>query len=91
MSKPDIPPGERRERVVWQDSGLHISQGWQDLRTALNDFRPENLLVTTVGLVAEESDEVLVMGLSFSESTKTWFGLQVIAKNSIQSREELKV
>lgn len=76
-------------KVTWQDSGYHFSEGWLSLKEQLRDFSTARMTVVTAGILAEEDDEVIMLGLSFSEATNTWFGLQVIAKQNIKSIEVL--
>lgn len=75
--------------VRWRDSGIHIHDGWQTIEEAMKNFSPDNMIVDSVGIVADETDDVLVLGLSLDEENLAWFGLQVIYKQNIISREVL--
>lgn len=77
------------EHVVWRDSGLHIHDGWQTLDDAMKDWHQDKMIVHTVGIVADDREDVLILGLSLDRDNMHWFGLQVIYKKNIISREVL--
>jgi hypothetical protein len=76
-------------KVKWLDSGMHISDGWQPLLDAMGNFQMTDLHVTTVGILADENDEVLIVGLSQNEPNGHWFGLQIIVKQNVLEYEVL--
>lgn len=77
------------ERVVWVDSGMHYAEEWKDLDVFKSLARGWNGLVTTVGTLMFEDENVVLLGLSHDESNDNWFGAQLIWKKAIESREEL--
>ena len=78
-------------KVVWIDSGYHISEEWKPVAEMMRKFEPSDMLVTTVGLMVYEEGDIIAVGLSESTSTNAVFGLQIIHRPSIRSIEELHV
>jgi hypothetical protein len=81
----------RMVKVVWIDSGYHVAEEWKPISEIMQRFKPSNMLVTTVGLLVVEQDDIIGVGLSESEATQAVFGLQIIHRPSIQSMEYLSV
>ena len=77
------------EAVEWIDSGLHIDEGWSTLEVYKSLARAWHGKVTTVGFPIYEDDQVLVIALSRDDESDHYFGGQLIAKSSINSRQKL--
>ena len=81
MSEPKpIPPFVK---VVWLDSGAHIDMGWSAARS--NWEAGLSREVCTVGMLMQEEDDVVAVGLNFDPSTGNWYSVQLIYKPTIQS------
>lgn len=74
-------------RVVWRDSGIQHSEGWEKLSTILAMTKISN--VETVGVFAHETDDTLYIALSADYDHNNFFGVQGIYKPDIIIREEL--
>lgn len=80
---------QEMERITWLDSGLHLGEEWIKLTVLPELAATTHMRVVTVGQLAFENEEVVVLGLSWDEHHGTVFGAQVIAKASILERELL--
>lgn len=76
------------ELVYWEDSGLsQIGEPWTNI---VNMAREAKLsVVTTVGMIVHEDDEVICLVQSIDEKDDTGFHLTVIAKSAIRTRISL--
>jgi hypothetical protein len=79
----------RVEKVIWLDSGFHISEGWRPVMETLADFRYDDMKVISAGIVVYEDDEIIGISATYSFQTEAAYGLQLIAKSNIISREVL--
>ena len=77
------------EFVEWIDSGLHIDEGWAKLEVYKSVAKGWNGRVTTVGFPIYEDDQVLVLALSRDNANDSYFGGQLIARDSIVRRVPL--
>lgn len=75
--------------VEWTDSGMHLSEGWETVEKLVSRYRKHGSVVTTVGMLVHEDDEVLVVGLSHDLGNDTYFGAQVIHRAAIRRTQEL--
>jgi hypothetical protein len=74
-------------KVVWLDSGAHIDHGWAPAEKHWAEGLSRE--VTTVGMLMQEDDDVIAVGLNFDPDTKNWYGVQLIYKPTVQSRQNL--
>jgi hypothetical protein len=77
--------------VRWIDSGLFISDGWQQLTEVIGQATGSNMTVTTIGHLIHEDDEIVVVGLSLDKDNDAVFGAQTIAKMNIIEYRSLSV
>jgi hypothetical protein len=78
------------ERVEWLDSTF-LGTGWQDVdENVMNKGRE---IIVTVGFVAGEDDDSLVMALSWNsaEEAKDWGSVFVIPKQAVVSRRKMRL
>lgn len=69
--------------ITWIDSGLHLDYGWDTKERYMEDTGLDRLVVKTVGLLMDENEESVVVGLNHDEAHDRWIGAQLIARNSI--------
>ncbi len=74
-------------RVVWLDSGAHVDHGWASAAQYMSTDLSRK--VTTVGMLVDESDDVVAVGLNFDPDTDNWFGVELIYRPTIVSFHEL--
>lgn len=77
--------------IQWRDSGFHISDGWQPVVEALADFKFDDMLIDSSGLLVYEDDDVVALTTSLASGTDSAFGLQIIAKSNITRHEVFNV
>lgn len=77
----------RLVKVVWRDSGIQHSEGWEKLSTILAITKISN--VTTVGVLAHETEDTLYVALSVDPDHENYFGVQGIYKPDIISFDDL--
>lgn len=77
--------------VRWVDSGLFISDGWQQLTEVIGQATGSNMTVTTIGHLIYEDDEIVVVGLSLDRDNNAVFGAQTIARMNILEYRSLSV
>jgi hypothetical protein len=73
--------------VKWLDSGMHISEGWVPVAEHLKNWKLNNMLVKSAGILVYDDGDVIGLGLSISEANgqdnEMVFGLQLIFKANI--------
>jgi hypothetical protein len=79
----------RAVSVLWLDSGLHIDHGWASAATYKEGADLSRMTVLTVGLLMDENEDRILVGLNYDEAHEAWIGAQAIARSSIQKLEYL--
>lgn len=74
-------------KVVWLDSGLSYTDGWKSFEEIVRVAKLAE--VTTVGTLFFEDDDSIYVALSVHENDA--YGVQVIAKDSIRSMQNLTI
>lgn len=82
---------DRPVLVRWIDSGLFISDGWQQLTEVIGQATGSNMTVTTIGHLVYEDDDIVVVGLSLDRDNDAVFGAQTIARQNIIEYRSLSV
>lgn len=75
------------EHIRWVDSGFHITDGWRPVMETMADFKFDNMQCESAGYVVYEDEYVIALTTTWNEETESAFGLQLIAKQNILSRE----
>ena len=69
--------------VVWLDSGAHVDHGWAPAAEHWREGLSRH--VTTVGMLMQEDDDTVAVGLNYDPDTENWYGVQLIYRPTIQS------
>lgn len=69
--------------VEWADSGAHIEHGWEPVEKIIARAHTQFGHVHTVGVLIHEDDEMVVVVLSYDESSDATFGAQAILQSNI--------
>lgn len=81
--------------IEWLDSGMHINEGWAPVAEHLKNWKIDNMLVKSAGILVYDDDDVIGLGLSISEANgkenEMIFGLQLIFKANITEASHINV
>jgi hypothetical protein len=88
MSGQDEAP--RIVRVTWLDTGAHVDYGWAKKEKYMENLNKDQMLVQTVGMVIDEDDDIILVGLSYEPVGRQWYGGQAIHKSAIKRVEWLQ-
>lgn len=78
------------EMVTWTDSGLQMhTDGWSNLDVFVSQAKKWNGVVTTVGTLIYEDENVLVLALSHDKENDAYYGAQLVWKPCVIERTEL--
>lgn len=79
----------RIARITWLDTGAHVDYGWASKEKYMEGLNKDQMYVTTVGMLIDEDDDIILVGLSYEPVAKKWYGGQAIHKSSIKGIEWL--
>jgi len=78
---------DRRVEVIWLDSGLQYSQGWECKDHIIKEKLSD---VATCGYLFYEDEEAVYVSLSRDTANGNYYGTQVIAKQNIKKIKYLR-
>jgi hypothetical protein len=69
--------------VIWLDSGAHVDHGWAS--AAKHWAEGLSRSVRTVGMLMQEDEDTLAVGLNYDPSNGSWYGVQLIYRPTVQA------
>ena len=75
--------------VEWIDSGMHMDHGWATSEEYRARVSMDRLYVRTVGMLMDDNEDIVLVGLNYDPTHQAWVGVQAIQKSNITSMEYL--
>jgi len=69
---------------------MHIDEHWQPVASMMKNWKLDDMMVESAGMLAYEDDDVVGLSHSYSKNEDSHVGLMIIAKANILTREVLR-